>query len=177
MRRRIVIPMILVAIVVILRRRIEVMVMVVTLDVSIGKQQRGSGGGGLRGQYGAAVARDRAVPSRSSAHLRGGGEEAGAVRSARDAAGQVVVAVVAAGIVEEIGARAEAVAVDHATRSQVLVGLLDSEEDHHETCRQQLPEEEDDPKYDVGFTGDFLHISLIRNTVPAVVKRVGLVLQ
>lgn len=177
MRRRIVIPMILVAIVVILRCGIEVVVMVVTLDVPVGEKQRGSGRGRLRGQDGATVARDRAVPSGGGSCLRGGGQEAGAVRSARDATGQVVVAVVAAGIVKEIGAGAEAVAVDHAPGSQVLVGLLDSEEDHHETRRQQLPEEEDDPKYDVGLSSDFLHISLIGNTVPAVVKRIWLVLQ
>lgn len=153
------------------------MVMVVALDISVGKQQRSSGRGRLRGQYSATVAWDRAVPSRSRTYLRGGGQEACPVRPARDATGQVVIAVVAAGIVEEIGARAEAVAVDHATRSQVLVWFLNSEEDHHEAGGQQLPEKEDDPKYDVGFTSDFLHISLIRNTVPAVVKRVWFVLQ
>lgn len=44
---------------------------------------------------------------------------------------------------------------------QILVGPLDSEENHHQTCRKQLPEEKNDPKHDVGLTADLLHFGLI----------------
>lgn len=44
---------------------------------------------------------------------------------------------------------------------QVLVGPLDSEENHNQAGWEQLPEEEDDPEDDVGLTADLLHISLM----------------
>lgn len=43
---------------------------------------------------------------------------------------------------------------------QVVVGSLDPEENHHQTCRQQLPEEQNNPKHDVGVPADFMHVGL-----------------
>lgn len=43
---------------------------------------------------------------------------------------------------------------------QVVIGSLDPEENHHQTCRQQLPEEQNDPKHDVGVPADFMHVCL-----------------
>lgn len=44
---------------------------------------------------------------------------------------------------------------------QVLVGPLDSEENHNQARWEQLPEEENDPKDDVGLTADLLHVGLM----------------
>lgn len=46
---------------------------------------------------------------------------------------------------------------------QVVVGSLDPEENHHQTCRQQLPEEQNDPEHDVGVPADFMHVRLQHN--------------
>lgn len=43
---------------------------------------------------------------------------------------------------------------------QVVVGSLDPEENHHQACRQQLPEEQNDPEHDVGLPADFMHVRL-----------------
>lgn len=47
---------------------------------------------------------------------------------------------------------------------QVLIGPLDSEEQHHKTGGQQLPEEQDDPEHHIGFTIDLLCIRLKTQT-------------
>lgn len=183
------------AAVIILRGRVEVTVMMmmvvvvvlwrgvvvvmVTLDVPVGKEQRGGGRWRLRGRCDTRrqrpVALDGAVPT-GCTQLGGGGQKAGPVTPAIDASGQIIIAIIASRVVKEISSGAEAVAVDHSSWSQVLVGSLDSEENHDQAGRQQLPEEQDDPKHNVGFTADLLHIGLIRNTVPAVVEGTGLVL-
>lgn len=103
--------------------------------------------------------------------------------------GQIVVTIVTPRIVKEIGSGAETMAVDHpsgglrglskninavcrceipkitlcfsASFYQVLVGPLDSEEHHNQARWEQLPEEENDPKHDVGLTADLLHVSLM----------------
>lgn len=43
---------------------------------------------------------------------------------------------------------------------QILVGSLDSEENHHETGGQQLPEKQNDPENDVGLTTDLPYVCL-----------------
>lgn len=164
-------------VVVVLRCGVKVVMVVVSLDVPIGKQHRGSGGGRLRGHHAARqspITWNGAVPSGCS-HLRSGRQEAGPVSSTVNAPGQVIITVVASGVVKEICSRAKAVAVDHPSRSQVLVGFLDAKENHHKACRQQLPEEQDYSKYNVSLA--FLHIRLIRNTVPAIVKGAWIILQ
>lgn len=47
---------------------------------------------------------------------------------------------------------------------QVLIGPLHSEEQHHQTGGQQLPEEQDDPKDHIGFPIDLLCIRLETQT-------------
>lgn len=63
--------------------------------------------------------------------------------------------------------------VDHPAWCQVLIGPLDSEEQHHKTGGQQLPEEQDDPEHHIGFTIDLLCIRLVRYIIPAVIERTG----
>lgn len=43
---------------------------------------------------------------------------------------------------------------------QVVIGSLDPEENHHQTCGQQLPEEQNDSEHDVGVPADFMHVRL-----------------
>lgn len=182
--RRGVVVSVMLLVVVVLRCGVKVVMVVVSLDVPIGKQHRGSGGGRLRGHHAARqspITWNGAVPSGCS-HLRSGRQEAGPVSSTVNAPGQVIITVVASGVVKEICSRAKAVAVDHPSRSltgtrpkchykndysvftfiyffyQVLVGFLDAKENHHKACRQQLPEEQDDSKYNVSLA--FLHIRL-----------------
>lgn len=43
---------------------------------------------------------------------------------------------------------------------QILVGSLDPEENHYQTCWEQLPEEQNDPKHDVSVTAYLMHVPL-----------------
>lgn len=122
-------------VVVVLRGGVVVMVVViVTLDVSVGKEEGGCGRWWLRGGGNACsqspVALDRAVPT-GCTRLGGCGEETGPITPTVNAPGQVVVTIVPSRVVKEISSGAETVAVDHPSWSQVLVGSLDSEENHH----------------------------------------------
>lgn len=43
---------------------------------------------------------------------------------------------------------------------QILVGPLDPEENHHQTCWEQLPEEQNDPEHDVSVPADLMYVPL-----------------
>lgn len=43
---------------------------------------------------------------------------------------------------------------------QILVGSLDPEENHYQTCWEQLPEEQNNPEHDVSVTADLMHVPL-----------------
>lgn len=113
---------------------VVVMVVMVTLDVSIGKKEGRRGRWWLLGRCHPCCQRcitlDGAIPTRCS-WLGCGGQKTGPISPVIDASGQVVIAVVPPGIVKEISPGAETMAVDHASWSQVLVGSLDSKENHN----------------------------------------------
>lgn len=63
---------------------------------------------------------------------------------------------------------------------QILVGSLDPEENHYQTCWEQLPEEQNDPEHDVSVTADLMHVPLQhtqgrRNTQKLTNKQVAIV--
>lgn len=113
---------------------VVVVVMMLALDVSVGKEEGRCGRRRLLGRRHACrqgpVALDGAVPTRRP-QLGGGGEEAGPISPIVNAPGQVIITIVPSRVVKEIRSGAETVAVDHPSWSQVLVGSLDSEENHH----------------------------------------------
>lgn len=136
LRRGVVVTVVMVVVVVVVLRGgvVVVMVMVVTLDVSVGEEE---GGRWRRRLLGRRHARrqspgplDGAVPGRGT-QLGCGGQQAGPITPTVDASGQVIITIIPSGVIKEISSGAEAVAVDHPSWSQVLVGSLDSEENHH----------------------------------------------